>query len=67
MEFRTALHESLLDKNRHIIIVLKDNISFDNVDYDFKNCISTQTYLKVGDRLFWDKLQYAISFRYKKT
>jgi hypothetical protein len=67
MEFRTALHESLLDKNHHIIIVLKDNICFDNLDHDFKNFISTQTYLKVGDRLFWDKLKFAISFQYKKT
>ena len=67
MEFRTALHESLLDKNHHIIIVLKDNICFDNLDHDFKNFISTQTYLKIGDRLFWDKLKFAISFQYKKT
>lgn len=66
LEFRTALHRSLQDKNRHLIVVIKDNdIRFDNVDPDFKNCISTHTYLKIGDLLFWDKLKYAISFRHK--
>lgn len=67
LEFRIALHRSLQDKNRHLIFVIKDNVRFDNLDPDFKNCISTHTYLKIGDLLFWDKLKYAISFRHKNT
>jgi hypothetical protein len=47
--------------------ISKDNLRFDNLDPDFKNCISTHTYLKIGDLLFWDKLKYAISFRHKNT
>ncbi|XP_063442817.1 toll-like receptor 6 [Mytilus trossulus] len=64
MEFRTALRKSLHDKGRHLIIVLKGNISLDNIDPDLKSCLNSQTYLKIGDVLFWDKLKYAISFRH---
>lgn len=64
MEFRTALKKSLQDKNRHLIIVIKGEVNLVNVDADFKTCISTHTYLKIGDLLFWDKLIYALSFRH---
>lgn len=66
MEFRTALEKSLQDKNRHLIIVIKGEVNLVNVDADFKTCISTHTYLKIGDLLFWDKLTYALSFRHGK-
>lgn len=67
MEFRTDLKKSLQDKNRHLIIVIKEEINLVNVDADFKTCISTHTYhLKIGDLLFWDKLTYALSFRHGK-
>ncbi|CAC5415042.1 unnamed protein product [Mytilus coruscus] len=65
MEFRTALRKSLNDEGRHLIIVLKGNITLDNVDPDLKSCLNSHTYLRIGDVLFWDKLKYAISFRYK--
>ncbi|VDI78755.1 toll-like receptor 1 [Mytilus galloprovincialis] len=67
MEFRTALRKSLQDEGRHLIIVLKGNITVDNIDPDLKNCLNSQTYLKIGDVLFWDKLKYGISFRHKKS
>ncbi|XP_071172253.1 protein toll-like [Mytilus edulis] len=67
MEFRTALRKSLNDKGRHLIIVLKGNITVDNIDSDLKSCLNSHTYLKIGDVLFWDKLKYGISFRHKKS
>ncbi|VDI78756.1 Hypothetical predicted protein [Mytilus galloprovincialis] len=63
MEFRTALRKSLHDKGRHLIIVLKGNITVDNIDPDLKSCLNSQTYLKIGDVLFWDRLKYVISLR----
>ncbi|CAC5415050.1 unnamed protein product [Mytilus coruscus] len=64
MEFRTALRKNLHHKGRHLIIVLKGNITLDNVDPDLKNCLNTHTYLKIGDVLFWDRLKYAILLRH---
>ncbi|CAC5384153.1 unnamed protein product [Mytilus coruscus] len=64
MEFRAALWKSLHDKGRYLIIVLKDNVTLDNIDPDLKSCLNSHTYLKIGDVLFWDKLKYAISFRH---
>ncbi|XP_071171936.1 toll-like receptor 6 [Mytilus edulis] len=64
MEFRTALRKSLHAKGRHLIIVLKGYITLDNIDPDLKSCLNSQTYLKMEDVLFWDKLKYAISFRH---
>ncbi|XP_052060081.1 toll-like receptor 2 type-2 [Mytilus californianus] len=63
MEFRTALRKNLHDKGRHLIIVLKGNITLDNVDPDLKSFLNSHTYLKIGDVLFWDRLKYAISLR----
>ncbi|CAC5415053.1 unnamed protein product [Mytilus coruscus] len=63
MEFRTALQKSLQDKNRHMILIMKDIVTTDYIDPDLKTCINCHTHLDIRDFLFWDKLKYAMSFR----
>ncbi|CAC5415051.1 unnamed protein product [Mytilus coruscus] len=57
MEFRTALQKILQDKNRHMILIMKDIVTTDNIDPDLKTCINCHTHLDIRDFLFWDKLK----------
>ena len=61
LEFRTALHQSLLEKRRHLIIVLLDNVACKDIDNDLKRCMKTMTVIKKNDRFFFDKLIYVLS------
>ena len=61
LEFRTAFHQSLLEKKRHLIIVLLEDIPTSEFEPELKRCMQTLTYVKVDDRWFWDKLVYALS------
>lgn len=67
MEFRTALHQSLLEKKRHLIIVLLEDIPANDIEPELKRCMQTLTYVKTDDRWFWDKLVYALSDWSKKS
>lgn len=61
MEFRTAFHQSLIEKRRHMIIIVMGDLPHGELDTDIKRCLKTLTYLETHDRLFWDKLVYALS------
>ena len=61
MEFRTAFHQSLLERKKHLIIVLLEKIPEAEIDLDLKRCLKTLTYVEYDDNLFWDKLIYALS------
>ncbi|XP_061196726.1 protein toll-like [Saccostrea echinata] len=61
MEFRTAFHQSLIEKRRHMILVVMGDLPHGELDSDIKRCLKTITYLETHDRLFWDKLVYALS------
>ena len=61
MEFRTAFHQSLLERKKHLIIVLLEKIPEAEIDLDLKRCLKTLTYVEADDNLFWDKLIYALS------
>lgn len=61
MEFRTAFHQSLIEKRRHMIIIVMGDLPHGELDIDIKRCLKTLTYLETHDRLFWDKLVYALS------
>ncbi|GFR97547.1 Toll-like receptor [Elysia marginata] len=57
-----ADHEQLMrEKKSRMIILLLDNLDPSKVkDADLKLYLRTQTYLKVGEQLFWQKLVFAM-------
>jgi toll-like receptor 13 len=61
LEFRKAFHQTLLERTRHLIVVLMSNINLDTVEPEMKHFLRTHTYLKRQDFLFWDRLIYAVS------
>lgn len=61
LEFRTALHQGLLEKSRHLIMVILDDFSTEKIESDLKRCMQTLTYVRADDTLFWDKLVYSLS------
>lgn len=60
-EFKTALTQSLMEKKRHLIIIIKEELDKHLIDKDLNRCLKTFTYVKADDRLFWDKLIFALS------
>lgn len=65
-EFRTAMHQSLMEKRRHMVIILLEDVPKAELEADLRKCLETVTYIQVGDRLFWDKIIYSLSGGVKK-
>lgn len=63
LEFKTAFHQNLQEKNGHLIAVLMNNIDYSLLDNDMKHYLETHTFLKQNELLFWDKLIYALNIR----
>ncbi|XP_061184700.1 toll-like receptor 2 type-2 [Saccostrea echinata] len=61
LEFKTAFHQNLMEKNRHLIAVLMDGTDLNKLDNDMRRYLETHTFLKQNELLFWDKLIYALS------
>ncbi|KAL3859160.1 hypothetical protein ACJMK2_009392 [Sinanodonta woodiana] len=66
MEFRAAFHQSLLERKKHLIFVVLDDVDLTDMESDLRHCLRTLTYLKADDRLFWDKLIYALSDKLRR-
>lgn len=64
LEFRKAFHQGLVEKNRHLIVVMLDGLDNVSLQPDIKHFLQTYTYLKVSELLFWDKLVYALADRH---
>lgn len=59
-EFKSALHEVLKDRRRRMIIVLLGDIPQRDLDPDLRLYLKTSTCMEWGDRLFWQKLRFAL-------
>ncbi|XP_071084949.1 toll-like receptor 6 [Haliotis cracherodii] len=65
MEFRTAFHQSLIEKKKHLILVLLEDIPVNDLDADFRRCMQTWTYIHISDKLFWDRIVYSLTDKSK--
>lgn len=65
-EFKTAFSQSLMEKKRHLIMIIKEELDKHLIDTDLNRCLKTFTYVKADDILFWDKIVYALSNSIKK-
>ncbi|XP_050546827.1 toll-like receptor 6 [Daktulosphaira vitifoliae] len=59
-EFKSALHEGLKDKNRRLIVVTLGEIQPRDVDPELRVYIKNAVCVNWGDRMFWEKLKYAM-------
>nr|CAD7568689.1 unnamed protein product [Timema californicum] len=59
-EFKSAHHQVLRDRRRRLIVVLLGEVPQKDLDPDIRLYLKTNTYLQWGDKLFWEKLRFAL-------
>ncbi|XP_063241829.1 toll-like receptor Tollo [Bacillus rossius redtenbacheri] len=59
-EFKSAHHQVLRDRRRRLIVVLLGDVPQKDLDPDIRLYLKTNTYLRWGDKLFWEKLRFAL-------
>ncbi|KAL1131631.1 hypothetical protein AAG570_011244 [Ranatra chinensis] len=59
-EFKSAHHQVLRDRRRRLIVVVLGEVPDKDLDPDIRLYLKTNTYLQWGDKLFWEKLKFAL-------
>ncbi|KAG8223015.1 hypothetical protein J437_LFUL000723 [Ladona fulva] len=60
-EFKSAHHRVLRDRRRRLIVIILGEVPpARELDPDIRLYLKTNTYLQWGDKLFWEKLRYAL-------
>lgn len=59
-EFKSAHHQVLRDRRRCLIVILLGDVPHKDLDPDIRLYLKTNTYLQWGDKLFWEKLRFAL-------
>jgi Leucine-rich repeat (LRR) protein len=59
-EFKAALREALKGRGRNVILLLVGGVCPRDLDSDLRRRVSTHTVLVWGDKLFWQKLRFAM-------
>ena len=59
-EFRVAHRKVLKDRMNYLIIILFDDVDVAELDEEIKLYMRTNTYVRVSDEWFWQKLFYAM-------
>ncbi|XP_037908656.1 toll-like receptor Tollo [Hermetia illucens] len=59
-EFKSAHHQVLRDRKRRLIVILLGEVPQKDLDPDIRLYLKTNTYLQWGDKLFWEKLRFAL-------
>ncbi|XP_061188089.1 toll-like receptor 6 [Saccostrea echinata] len=64
-EFQEAFQQSIVERKRHLIIILLEDIPDKDLPNDLKRCMKTFTYIKKDDKIFVDRLLYSLSYKGK--
>ncbi|KAF2880127.1 hypothetical protein ILUMI_26047 [Ignelater luminosus] len=59
-EFKSAHHQVLRDRRRRLIVILLGEVPQKDLDPDIRLYLKTNVYLQWGDKLFWEKLKFAL-------
>ncbi|GAB0090886.1 Toll-like receptor [Sergentomyia squamirostris] len=59
-EFKSAHHQVLRDRRRRLIVILLGEVPQKDLDPDIRLYLKTNTFLQWGDKLFWEKLRFAL-------
>lgn len=59
-EFKSALHEGLKDKKARLIVVALGEIQPKDVDPELRVYMKSAVQVNWGDRMFWEKLKFAM-------
>lgn len=59
-EFRAAHSQALRERSQKILLVMFNDVDKSTLDKELKAYISTNTYLRTDDTMFWSKLKYAL-------
>ncbi|XP_060075359.1 toll-like receptor Tollo [Ylistrum balloti] len=65
-EFQEAFQQSIMERKRHLIVVLMEDIPDDEMPKELKRCLKTFTYIRKDDAIFHDRLIYALAFKGRK-
>nr|XP_026496202.1 toll-like receptor Tollo [Vanessa tameamea] len=59
-EFKSAHHQVLRDRRKRLIVVLLGNVPKKDLDPDIRLYLKTNTCVEWNDKLFWEKLRFAL-------
>lgn len=59
-ELKSALHQVLRDRRKRLIVVLLGQVPQKDLDPDIRLYLKTNKCLRADDRLFWEKLKFAL-------
>lgn len=59
-EFKSAHHQVLKDRRKRLVVILLGEVAQRDLDPDIRLYLKTNTYLQWGDKLFWEKLKFAL-------
>ncbi|XP_017490224.1 PREDICTED: toll-like receptor Tollo [Rhagoletis zephyria] len=59
-EFKSAHQSVLRDRRRRLILIVLGEVPQKDIDPELRLYLKTNTYLQWGDKLFWEKLRFAL-------